>query len=171
LSQHPRQADLRALVEALVGAGVEFIVVGGGAAVLQGAPTTTLDLDIVHRQTPENISRLLQLLDSLGAYIREAGNRRLRPDASLLMGQGQIRLSTDLGPLDPLCRLHDGRGYEELLVHSEVVTDGQIQLRVIDLPTLIEIKSTTGRSKDKLIVPVLLALLAERTSEPGREPK
>ncbi|WP_324992114.1 hypothetical protein [Hyalangium sp.] len=145
MSQHPRQADLRALVEALVGAGVEFIVVGGGAAVLQGAPTTTLDLDIVHR--------------------------RLRPDASLLMGQGQIRLSTDLGPLDPLCRLHDGRGYEELLVHSEVVTDGQIQIRVIDLPTLIEIKSTTGRSKDKLIVPVLLALLAERTSEPGREPK
>ncbi|HYI00141.1 MAG TPA: hypothetical protein VD972_29575 [Hyalangium sp.] len=124
---------------------MEFIVVGGGAAVLQGAPTTTLDLDIVHR--------------------------RLRPDASLLMGQGQIRLSTDLGPLDPLCRLHDGRGYEELLVHSEVVTDGQIQIRVIDLPTLIEIKSTTGRSKDKLIVPVLLALLAERTSEPGREPK
>jgi hypothetical protein len=171
LSQHPRQADLRALIEALVGAGVEFIVVGGGAAVLQGAPTTTLDLDIVHRQTEENVSRLLKLLGSLNAYIREAANRRLRPDASLLLGRGQVSLSTDLGPLDPLCRLHDGRGYDELLAHSEVVTDGQIQIRVIDLPTLIEIKSTTGRSKDKLIVPVLLALLAERTSEPGHGPK
>jgi hypothetical protein len=150
---------------------VEFIVVGGGAAVLQGAPTTTLDLDIVHRQTPENVSRLMQLLSSLNAYIREAGDRRLRPDASLFLGQGQIRLSTDLGPLDPLCRLHDGRGYDELLQHSEVVTDGQIRIRVIDLPTLIEIKSTTGRSKDKLIVPILLALLAERTSRAGQGSK
>ena len=134
---------------------------------LQGAPTTTLDLDIIHRQTPENVSRLMQLLTSLGAYIREVGNRKLRPDASLFMGRGQISLSTDLGPLDPLCRLHDGRGYEELLAHSEVVSDGRIQIRVIDLPTLIEIKSTTGRNKDKLLVPILLALLAERTSGPG----
>jgi hypothetical protein len=167
VSEHPRQADLRALIEALVGAEVEFIVVGGGAAVLHGAPTTTVDLDIVHRQTPENVSRLVQLLNSLGAYIREVGNRRLHPDASLFLGRGQISLSTALGPLDPLCRLHDGRGYEELLSHSEVLTDGQIQIRVIDLPTLIDIKSTTGRSKDKLLVPILLALVAERTSEPG----
>jgi hypothetical protein len=66
-----------------------------------------------------------------------------------------------------LCRLHDGRGYEELLAHSELLSDGQIQIRVIDLPTLIDIKSTTGRNKDKLFVPILLALVDERTSDPG----
>jgi len=48
---HPPRADLAALVQALVGASVEFVVVGGAAAVLCGAPVTTLDLDIVHRRT------------------------------------------------------------------------------------------------------------------------
>ena len=36
-----------------------------------------------------------------------------------------------------------------------------MQIRVIDLPTVVEIKSTTGRAKDRLLVPVLLALLDE----------
>lgn len=44
----------RALVD-LLDAGVELIVVGGLAAVLHGAPVVTFDLDIVHRQTPENV--------------------------------------------------------------------------------------------------------------------
>lgn len=171
MAEHPKQADLQALVETLVGAGVELIVVGGAAALLQGAPTTTLDLDIVHRQTQENVERLARLLGSLDAYVREPANRRLRPDASLLLGRGQINLSTSLGPLDLLCRLHDGRGYDELLPHSEIVSDGQIEIRTIDLPTLVEIKSSTGRNKDKLLVPVLLALLAERARGTGHEPQ
>ena len=39
-------ADLSALLKGLSEAGVEFIVVGGLAAVAQGAPVTTFDLDI-----------------------------------------------------------------------------------------------------------------------------
>jgi hypothetical protein len=36
-----------------------FILVGGLAAVIQGAPVTTMDVDVVHSQSPENIARLL----------------------------------------------------------------------------------------------------------------
>jgi hypothetical protein len=43
----PTDADVGQLVRRLVDAGVEFIVVGGAAAVLHGAPITTEDLDIV----------------------------------------------------------------------------------------------------------------------------
>ena len=39
---HPQQADLDTLILALLDGGVEFIVVGGAAAVLQGAPITRL---------------------------------------------------------------------------------------------------------------------------------
>jgi hypothetical protein len=46
---------------------VEFIVVGMGAGVLQGVPLTTLDLDILHRRTPENVDRLLSVLRELQA--------------------------------------------------------------------------------------------------------
>jgi hypothetical protein len=38
---------------------VDFIVVGGVAAVLRGAPVSTFDLDVVHSTAPENIGRLL----------------------------------------------------------------------------------------------------------------
>ena len=70
----------------------------------------TLDLDIVHRRTPENVSRLLQLLTELDAYVREPANCRLRPDASLLLGQGQVNLATGLGPLDA-CLLLRSQGW------------------------------------------------------------
>ena len=159
---HPRQADLAALIDALIEAGVEFIVVGGAAAVLHGAPTMTQDLDIVHRRTAENVERLLALLDRLDAYLREPGTRQLRPSAEALTSGGQLNLTTALGPLDPLGRLHDGRGFDELLPHSEVVEDGDRRVRVVDLATLIDIKSGTGRARDKLVLPLLLALLRDR---------
>ena len=48
---HPKAADLPALLAKLCDARVELIIVGGVAAVLQGVPITTIDLDIVHRRT------------------------------------------------------------------------------------------------------------------------
>lgn len=82
----PRDTDVGELLRQLSGAGVEFIVVEGAAAVLHGAPITTEDLDIVHRRSPENVSRLKALLDGLDAYVRELANRRLPPQESALLG-------------------------------------------------------------------------------------
>jgi hypothetical protein len=113
MQRHPSAADLPALLAKLCDAGVEFIIVGGAAAVIQGVPITTNDLDIVHRRTPENVARLLEVLLSLDATMRyDLANRRLRPTGEMLAGRGQINLSTSLGPLDPLCELDEGRGYD-----------------------------------------------------------
>ena len=35
------------------------------SAIPQGVPLTTMDLDIVHRRTPENVERLLRVLATL----------------------------------------------------------------------------------------------------------
>ena len=59
--------------------------------------------------------------------------------------------------------LHDGRGDEDLLPHSDEISDGGIVLRVLELATLISVKASTGRARNKLIVPILLALQAERS--------
>ena len=108
-------------------------IVGGAACVIEGAPVTTNDLDIVHRRTPESIERLLELLLQLDATMRyDFANRGLRPTAELLGGKGHLNLSTSLGPLDPLCEL-DGLGFDELLAHSQSVTDEGRVLRVLDL--------------------------------------
>jgi hypothetical protein len=153
----------------LAAAGVEFIVVGGAAAVLHGAPVTTEDLDIVHRRTPKNVSRLKKLLHELDAHVRELANRRLVPQESALLGEGHVLLSTRLGPLDCLGTLIDGRGFEELLSHSESLEDEGAEFRVVDLSTLIDIKTKTGRAKDRLMLPILIALAEELAgSDPAR---
>lgn len=158
MAEHPKQADLASLLDALQKADVDFIVVGGAAAVLHGAPITTQVIDVIHRTEPANIEKLLAVLRDLDARVRDLAGRDIEPDAALLEGVGQIKLTTSQGPLDLLCRLHDGRVYDDLIAHTVEMTDGTLDLRVLDLPTLIEIKSTTGRARDQLVVPILVAL-------------
>ena len=164
---HPASADLDALLAALAAAGVEHIIVGGAAAVLHGAPITTQDLDVVYRRTAENLDRLQALLVHLDALARDPAGRQLRPDRSHLEAGGVLLLNTRFGPFDPMAKLDDGRGFEELLAHTTVIDDEGLVLRVLDLPTLIEVKAAANRAKDRLVLPLLLALLAEqqRTAE------
>jgi hypothetical protein len=163
---HPVVADIAALTRLLLDRGVEFILVEGAAAVAHGAPTSTRDVDIVHLRSEENVTRILSLVAELRAFFRtDLSGRRLAPDKSHFMGHGQVLLSTTLGPVDFLCELHDGRGFAELVPHSDVFDAEGRQLRVLDLPTLIEVKSAAGRPKDKIVVAELLALLDRKVNE------
>jgi DNA-binding transcriptional LysR family regulator len=164
MTTRPHSADLEALIEALIAGGVDLIIVGGAAGVLHGAPVMTQDLDIVHDRSPENVARLLATLEGLDAIIRDPGGRELRPSEADLTSGGQLRLLTRHGPLDVLGALHDGRGYVDLLPHSVVRGDADLQVRVLDLSTLIEVKASTGRARDRITVPVLMALQDETDS-------
>lgn len=169
MTVHPKIADTDALLAALTAARVEFIVVGGTAAQLHGSTMTTLDLDIVHRRTPENVERFLGALNAIEARARyDLANRDIRPTAAHLLGSGQINLSTTLGPLDPLCELAPGQGYDELLAHTVIMRDGDLSIRVLDIPTLIDVKSKVGRGKDKLVVADLIAILEAKRDEEAR---
>ncbi|MFO0647182.1 MAG: hypothetical protein U0326_13160 [Polyangiales bacterium] len=158
---------LEALIDALLTAEVEFVLIGGAAAVLHGAPVVTGDIDIVHRKTPENIARLLGVLLPIHARAR-ADRRNLPPTASALQGRGHVLLDTDLGPVDVLCEIGDGQDYDWLLPRSELLDRGAGVVRVVELRTLIELKVAAGRVKDRLTVPILVATLEERERR-GRE--
>lgn len=159
------KVELDALLGQLAGAGVEFILIGGAAALVHGAPITTQDVDIVHRRTPGNVERLLGALERLDATLLDLARRKLPPTAEGLRGPGQSLMNTSLGRLDALGSLHDGRGYEELIEHTDVIDLDGVELRVIDLETLIEIKASTGRAKDRLVVPILLELARIRAAQ------
>jgi hypothetical protein len=45
------------------------------------------------------------------------------------------------------------------------LSDGETSFRVLDLPTLIEVKLKTGRAKDRAVVPILIATLKEQERE------
>ena len=159
----PQVENLGAILDGLADAGVEFIVVGGAAAVMQGAPVTTLDVDVVHQRSPENIARLLGWLSIHDAYHRfDLANRRLAPTEAQLSGTGHVNLQTDLGKLDLLCELAPGEGYEQVLADAVWMTHGTRQVRVLGLERLIQVKAAAGRPKDRIVVPILIATLEER---------
>ena len=140
---------------------VDFVVVGMAAGVLRGAPVTTVDLDIVHRRGADNVARLLVVLDGIEAVYRH-DPRQLRPQESHLVSPGHQLLTTKHGDLDCLGTVGEGQSYEDLLGRApEVELEAGVLVRVIDLPTLIELKEKAGRPKDVAVLPVLRATLAE----------
>ncbi len=104
----PRSASLGEVLEGLLEAGVDFILVGGLAAVIQGAPVTTMDVDIVHSQSAENISRLLAFLKSVEAVHRRLDDKLIEPKERDLSGKGHVFLTTRIGPLDILGAIEGG---------------------------------------------------------------
>jgi hypothetical protein len=157
--------DSQTLLAGLANAGVELIVVGMSAAVAQGVPAVTFDLDIVHRRTEENVERLLAWLVAHQAFHRfDLANRRLPPTREVLLGSGHVNLETTLGKLDVLCELSPGEGYEELLADTVVVETGTASVRVLGLARLIQVKARANRAKDRAVLPLLIATLDELES-------
>ena len=151
----------RTVLRTLVDHGVEFIVVGGVAAVLVGAPINTFDLDIVHSRDPENIARLLAALRELEACYRHHPQRPT-PSESHLASDGHQLLMTRYGPLDVLGKIGKGWAYPDLLPHSCVQElSADLRLRVLDLETQIVIKEETDRDKDRATLLILRAVLDE----------
>lgn len=155
--------DFRAPLAALAGAGVGFVVIGGVAAVLQGAPTTTFDLHVVHSRDRERCARLHAVLQQLDACYREHLPRRLRPREEDLNGTGHHLLMTSAGPLDLLGHVVGGRGYEDLAPRAGWLDLGSgLRVRVLDLEAVIELEEELGREKDRAQLLLLRKALEER---------
>ncbi len=153
------------LIEALNKHEVEFIIVGGMAAILRGTPVNTFDLDVVYQRGAENVARLLAVLDELQAFVRD-DPRKLRLQTSHLASAGHKLLDTNQGPLDLLGAIEDSTGFEELLADSDWLELGAIRVRVVTLGRLIQIKQRLGRPKDQAMLPLLLATLEESKQAP-----
>src|SRR6188768_2907676 len=109
---------IASIIETLVAHDVDFIVVGGMAAVLQGAPVHTIDLDIVYALSPANIDRLELALIHLGAVFRD-DPRRIVPNRSHLQSRGHKLLQTAAGPLDVLATIETNTTFQDLLADAD----------------------------------------------------
>ncbi len=157
-----KDAELLTLIDRLLAAEVEFVLVGGLAAVVQGAPITTFDVDVVHRRSAENVDRLLTFLGTVNAHYRGRPDPPLPPSRSALLGPGHSLFMTDLGPLDALGAIEGGADYETLLPRSLVVPLAGRALRLLTLEAIVALKRSSADPKDKLRLPVLEATLRRR---------
>src|SRR5262245_34554026 len=150
----------------LSAAKVEFVVVGGVSAVLQGAPLATFDLDICFRRTPENIARLLAALNPLKPRLRD-----FPPDLPFVLDERAILLGTNFtltvqgGDLDLISEMSAIGGYEQVLGDADLMAIGTTAVRVLSLQKLIQSKRAAGRPKDLAVLPLLEATLQQKLLE------
>jgi hypothetical protein len=156
------KAELATLLERLLANDIEFVLVGGLAAVVQGAPVTTFDIDIVHRRTEPNVDRLLAMLVGLDAHYRNRPGQRLPPSRNALRGPDHSLFMTNLGPLDALGAIEGGADYDSLLPDSLSVPLGGHSAHVLTLAKLVSLKRASTDPKDKLRLPILEATLRRK---------
>lgn len=152
------------LLQRLSDAGIEFVVVGGVAAVLHGSSMVTRDLDVCAELTSQNLEKLRDAFRDFHPVHRISSPRLSflevpEPGASLL----NLYLQTDLGALDVLGSITGVGDFEQVRASAiEVELFGR-KVKVIALEKLIRAKEAVGRPKDLMAVTELRAI-AQRTS-------
>jgi nitroreductase len=155
--------DFGALLAALGDCKVEYIVVGGAAAIAHGSARLTQHLDIVYRRTPGNLDRLVAALAAHKPYLRGApAGLPFVWDREVLQRGLNFTLTTSLGDIDLLGEIPGGGTWEDL--HG-----GSIELSVfgtsclcLSLPQLIRAKMAAGRPKDLEALAELETIQEER---------
>ncbi len=134
---------------------VKFILVGGLAAIIQGAPVFTFDLDIVFPKTDENLPRLLAALQEIDARYVDPAGRHIVPDVDKLATLRLHRLTTTLGPMDVMETIGHGLSYADLIGDTQVMEVAGVDVQILGLKTIILSKEQANREKDRATLHVL----------------
>ncbi len=151
------------LLERLADSGLEFVIVGGFAAVSHGSAYVTKDVDICTIFSAENIARLREALRDLNPH-----HRMLPGELSFLTAPPpgetvqNLYLRTDLGVIDVLSSVLGVGDFVRLKQRAEILEIDGRKYRVMSLQDLISAKEATGREKDLLTAKELRAIAAKR---------
>ena len=150
------------ICEVLNEEGVEYIIIGGFAAVIHGSSLPTRDIDVLPNRESGNLTKLACALNRIGAMIRTSGD----PVSTLIDGPFLanmpllLNLVTDLGEMD-LTFSPSGPldGYDGWSAHAIVLTIAPgIDVRVASLEDIIASKRAANRPKDQQSLPYLESL-------------
>lgn len=135
----------------LAHAGIDFVVVGGVAVVVQANPRFTRDLDICCATDTTNLERLGALLISLEARLRGVDEDvPFVPDARMLRRTQMLTLSTREGNLDLLIDPPGSPGYAALRRRADTIELAGASVRIASLEDLISMKRAAGRPQDQI---------------------
>lgn len=164
----PSRLDPRHLLETLARHDVRFVVIGAVAAIAQGYPLNTQDLDITPARDPENLERLAAALVELEARLRVPGDPsgiEFPIETRFLGSVDSWTLSSPSGDVDVLFAPTGTRGYDDLRRGAILVELWGHEVLVADLSDVIRMKEAAGRPKDLAELPALrqtLEVIRER---------
>lgn len=132
--------DFKEFAELLHARGVEYLVVGGYALAAHGHPRYTGDIDFWVRPTPENLARLLIVLNEFGF-----GSLGLRADD--FDTDSVVQLGHPPRRIDLLTAV-DGVSFDDCYARLESVEIAGVRLNIIGLEDFKTNKRASGRLKD-----------------------
>ncbi len=160
--------NLQGTLEALRSKGVDFVLIGGAAMMIQGSAQVTQDIDICYQRSQSNIKRLVEALSPFHVRLRGAPEGLpFRFDAKTVVRGLNFTLITDLGSIDLLGEVAGLGEFARVKAESEVVQVYGADCLVLTLAGLFKAKRAAGRPRDLAVLPELEALkeLREKLGE------
>ena len=141
--------DPETLLERLIQAEVEFVIVGGYAALAHGCTLLTQDLDVCCRFTSDNLLKVQAALKDLHPWHRMTPNRiPLALTEESCRGLKNLYLDTDWGVLDCLSEITGLGNHDEVLRESMEIQLPFGSCRLLSRGALIRSKKAMGRPRD-----------------------
>jgi hypothetical protein len=144
---------------------VDYVVIGGFAAVVRGSSLPTRDIDVIPSRERSNLDRLGRALTRMNAMIRVSGDPvSTKIDGGFLANMPHmLNLVTDFGEMDltfaPAGNAGDFDGWSRGAT-SEEIEEGLMVL-VASLDDIIDSKRAANRPKDQMALPYLESLRDE----------
>lgn len=110
--------NLAELIRRLIQAKVEFVLVGGYAAVSHGVTLVTQDVDVCCRFTKDNLETLQGALADLHPVHRSRPELPLRLTEEQIVDLKNLYLKTDLGVVDCLGEVLGVGSYDDVFKNS-----------------------------------------------------
>lgn len=161
--------NLEKIMTSLMDGDVQFILIGGFAAVVHGVSITTQDIDLCILFEEANLTRLLHVLKDTHPLHR-SNRRPLTEPPSALARFKNLYLLTDLGSLDLLGEVRGIGTFSDLSPHAIGIELFGRTCNVLDIDALIRSKQAMARPKDKQVVAQLL-FIREQLKDPKRYTK
>ncbi len=151
------------VLKRLIAEKINFVLVGGLAAVFYGSSYETNDLDICYQRTAENIKGIVKFLKSIDAKLRGAPeNLPFQLDEKAIRFGMNFTFKTSLGDLDFLGEISGAGSFEQLMKSAEPSDLYGMKIYVISLHELIRAKKAAGRPKDLMHLKELEAIKTMR---------
>jgi hypothetical protein len=140
--------DAERILAVLAAHRVDYVIVGGLAVQTHGHVRTTFDIDLYPCPEPDNLCRLADALNELGARALNPGSVGIAIDASMLPRATLWQFDTLHGAVDVLHDIPGAPPYDELRERALEIELGEIPLAVAGRDDLISMKRASARPVD-----------------------
>jgi hypothetical protein len=143
-------SDFLNLLERLVKAGVDFVIVGGFAGVVHGCTYVTQDVDICCDFSAANLLALQTAISDLDPVHRMTpGRKKLQLTKQTCSQLKNLYLDTNIGQLDCLSFI-DGLGdYGQVKRASRLIEVEDMKMFVLSVDALVKTKRAMNRPRDR----------------------